>query len=83
MMQFQGTLICLLLGVGWAWSGVMRLREVERQRAAQPQQQRSSRGMHLPAESGRGLVFPVTPARVKAQTKQLLLLACLTINAHR
>lgn len=30
--QWQGTVICLLLALGWTWSGVMRHKEVLRQR---------------------------------------------------
>lgn len=30
--QWQGTVICLLLAAGWTWSGVMRHRELLRQR---------------------------------------------------
>lgn len=65
--QFQGAVICLLLGAGWGWSGVMRQREVARQRAAHPQRQRSNRGTPASANPGYGHLPPVSPARAASQ----------------
>jgi len=32
VLQFQGAFLCIALGAGWAWSGVMRQRELDWQR---------------------------------------------------
>ena len=60
--QLQGAVICLLLGAGWAWSGVMRQRELTRQRGSTSPLQSSTHTLPAPPQQG-GAAVDILPLR--------------------
>ena len=66
VLQFQGALLCGALALGWAWSGVVRQRELNRQQRARL---RSRQSHAAPAATLSCLEAGLLPAQPPAQPK--------------